>query len=94
MFGFAEPALPGGRAVNERRFAGQDDSDREASSPMGRWNAPRFGAHDPCRVAERVAGRGGEREEGFDNGRPKTGEPVAIERNNVRAQIADDQRRS
>jgi hypothetical protein len=51
-------------------------------------------AHDRCRRAERVAGRGGEREESFDNGRPQTGEPVAIERNILRPQIADDQRRS
>ena len=60
---------------------------------MGRWNATRFGAHDRCRRAERVASRGGEREESFDNRRLQTGEPVAIERNNLRAQIADDQRR-
>jgi hypothetical protein len=92
MFDFVEPALPGGRAVNERRFAGRDESDREASSPMGRWNAPRFGARDAA--SGRNALPAAAASESFDNGRAQTGEPVAIERNNLRAQIADDQRRS
>jgi hypothetical protein len=54
------------RAVNERRFARWDESDRAASS-KGLWNAPRFGAHYRCPRAERVTDRGGEREESFDN---------------------------
>jgi hypothetical protein len=41
MLDFVQPTGSGGRAINERGFAGADEADRRYSCPAGRGGAPR-----------------------------------------------------